>query len=275
MHDREKVASDFAVVAHKLSKSYVSGGITNRKKTRALDEVSFAIETGESVGLFGRNGSGKSTLTKLIAGAEEPTSGTVLVSSQPSLLGVSAALKPHLTGIQNAELGLLAQGFSPSEVSDLKHQVVDAAEIGSASLRPMNTYSSGMAARLKFAIATARPSKILLIDEALATGDASFQSKSESRMESILQSSGTIFLVSHVVSTVERLCNRALWLHDGHLIADGPVDEIGPRYRDWASYSSMDDEKSAAVIIREAKTTFAPLTIQLSVRNRGFQGLFT
>ena len=151
-----------------------------RKGTlQALQEMSLVTYSGESVGILGKNGSGKSTLLNIIAGNERPTSGTVLVSEAPTLLGVSAALQPHLTGIANVRLGLLAMGLHPTTVAELQDNVLNWAELSDAKNRPLRTYSSGMQARLKFAIATSVKRKILLVDEALSTGDATFAEKAQ------------------------------------------------------------------------------------------------
>ena len=173
---------------------------SNQKVDRyvhALKGVNFVAEQGESIGVLGRNGSGKSTLMRLIAGKEAPTDGQIFVSSAPTLLNVSAALQPRLSGLENIRLGLLAQGLSPKDIPPLSEDIQDFADIGDAVNRPMNTYSSGMGARLKFAISTSVKREVLLIDEALATGDAAFTKKAQDRMSGFFYDSGTIFIVSH------------------------------------------------------------------------------
>ena len=206
---------------------------SRQNSVEAVKGVSFAVTKGESIGILGKNGSGKSTLLRLIAGMETPTEGEVFVSAKPSLLGVSAALQPKLTGYQNIRLGLLATGNTPTRVDELTPTIADLTGLGEALNRPMHTYSSGMHARLVFAIATSREPEILMIDEALGTGDATFNEIASQRMESMLENSGTIFVVSHSAKTIRRNCKRCIWLHDGIIITDGLISDISPEYAKW------------------------------------------
>jgi teichoic acid transport system ATP-binding protein len=219
----------------------------------ALTGVSFVARAGEQVGLVGRNGSGKSTLLRVIAGLERPTAGQVLAQSQPVLIGTNAALVPDLSGMQNARIGCLAMGLTPEETDASVPDVVELAGIGRAIHLPMKTYSAGMAARLRFAIATAARPHILLIDEALATGDAAFRSRSEERMQRLRDGAGTVFLVSHDARTVETTCSRALWLHDGRVVLDGRAADVAKRYRRWAYWTAKDRPATAASIFEEAR----------------------
>lgn len=217
----------------------------------ALDNISFVAEKGESIGIIGINGSGKSTLLKLIAGSETPSSGRVLVSSQPTLLGVSAALQSQLSGYKNIEIGLLAMGLSKEQVRSMVQEVADWADIGEAIERPMKTYSSGMQARLKFAISTAVRQEILLVDEALSTGDAAFKERATERMNAFLESAGTVFLVAHSSQTISEHCNRAVWLHKGQLVMDGPVEVVNPKYDHWSRlFSQREYGKASGFIVR-------------------------
>lgn len=200
----------------------------------ALSDVSLTARSGEAIGVIGRNGSGKSTLLRLIAGLDVPTSGDVTTTSQPILLGVNAALQPELSGMANARLGLLAMGFSLEELTVAIPKVADQADLGRAIHRPMRTYSSGMGARLRFAIATATEPEILLIDEALATGDDASRERAERRMEEIRAGAGTVFLVTHSGKIVEETCTRAIWLNDGIVVHDGPAVPTARAYRWWA-----------------------------------------
>jgi teichoic acid transport system ATP-binding protein len=199
----------------------------------ALKGISVVAREGESIGVLGRNGSGKSTLLRAIAGLTVPTRGRVLADGTPVLLGVSAALMPNLSGSRNVILGGLAMGLPREEVEARYDEVVDLAAIGPAIHRPMRTYSSGMSARLSFAIATAARPHVLLVDEALNTGDAEFRSRSEERMNELRAQAGTVFLVSHSLATVEETCTRVLWIDAGILRADGPVDKVVGSYREY------------------------------------------
>lgn len=232
-------------------------------EVEALKPTSFVAFAGESIGVLGKNGSGKSTLLSLIAGNEELSSGSILVSSQPSLLSVSAALQPHLTGVENARLGLLAKGLSPEQVNELAVPACEWADIGDAIHRPLSTYSSGMGARLKFAIATAVKPEILLVDEALATGDSSFNTKAQKRMESFLDEASTVFIVTHNPGTINKLCDRALWLHDGELIADGAARQTTKWYNMWSQKASSGDRFAGPKLIRRMKRTYESKNIIL------------
>jgi teichoic acid transport system ATP-binding protein len=199
----------------------------------ALKGISVVAREGESIGVLGRNGSGKSTLLRAIAGLTVPTRGRVLADGTPVLLGVSAALMPNLSGSRNVILGGLAMGLSREEVEARYDEVVDLASIGAAIHRPMRTYSSGMSARLSFAIATAARPHVLLVDEALNTGDAEFRARSEERMNDLRAHAGTVFLVSHSLATVEETCTRVLWIDAGILRVDGAVDKVVGAYREY------------------------------------------
>lgn len=220
---------------------------------RALSGISFVTRAGESVGIIGRNGSGKSTLLRVIAGAETPSRGTVLADSQPVLLGVNAALIPELSGEQNVHLGLLAMGKTPAEATRLAPEVIALAGIEKSIYLPMRTYSSGMGSRLRFAIAAAAEPNILLIDEALATGDAAFKDRSEQRMKELRERAGTVFLVSHAAQTVEEMCTRAIWLHHGQMVRDGPAYEVAREYRWWAWNIAKGEHEKADSLLRDAR----------------------
>lgn len=199
----------------------------------AVRGISFVAHHGESIGILGTNGSGKSTLLRAVAGLLPPTSGRVFTSAEPELLGVNAALLPRLTGERNITIGGLALGLSNKEVRKNVPGVSDFAELGDFLYLPMSSYSSGMASRLRFAISTIRTPEILMIDEALATGDASFRKKSTARIEEIRAEAGTVFFVSHSLASVRAMCTRAIWIEKGELVADGDVDEVADAYHDF------------------------------------------
>ena len=199
----------------------------------AVRGVSFVAHHGESIGIVGTNGSGKSTLLRAIAGLLPPTKGRVFVSGEPALLGVNAALLPRLTGERNITIGGLALGLSSKQVRDATPEVAAYAELGDFLYLPMSAYSSGMASRLRFAISTMQTPDILMIDEALATGDASFRKKSTERIEQIRDQAGTVFFVSHSLASVRVMCTRVLWIDKGLLIADGDVDEVCDAYHEF------------------------------------------
>lgn len=203
---------------------------SGRSLVHALKGVSFDVAEGDAVGVIGSNGSGKSTLLAALAGLLSPTSGEILVAAEPKLLGVGATLLPSTSGYRNIRLGCLALGMSSDEVDASIDEIVEFTELGEAIQRPLRTYSSGMRARLHFAIATAVRPRILLIDEALAVGDRAFRAKSTERIEQLLSDAGTLLLVSHSLEEIRKQCTRALWIEQGVLKADGPVDDVVAQY---------------------------------------------
>ncbi|MFJ6217127.1 ABC transporter ATP-binding protein [Streptomyces sp. NPDC092296] len=203
------------------------------REVHAVRGVSFIAYKGESIGLIGSNGSGKSTLLKAVAGLLPAERGSVFTQGQPSLLGVNAALMNDLTGERNVILGGLAMGMSQEEVKARFNDIVEFSGInekGDFISLPMRTYSSGMAARLRFSIAAAKSHDVLMIDEALATGDAKFQRRSEARIRELRKEAGTVFLVSHNNKSIRDTCNRVIWLEKGELVMDGPTDEVIKAY---------------------------------------------
>lgn len=199
----------------------------------ALRGVSFTASEGESIGVVGHNGSGKSTLFRAMTGLIPPSEGRIFARERPVLLGVNAALVPELSGENNIRLGLLAMGFTPEEAAEHVDEIADFAELNDFIYHPMRTYSSGMAARLRFAIASAKAHSILLIDEALAVGDRRFRTKSEKRINELRESAGLVMIVSHSTGSLKETCERVLWVHKGELIADGPTDDVIDEYVAW------------------------------------------
>jgi len=211
----------------------ITGLLTPTPTTRveAVRGVSLVARKGESIGLIGSNGSGKSSLMRALAGLHPPSRGTISATDTPVLLGVNAALMPELPGTKNVILGALALGMTLDQARERYDEIVELAGIGDSIYRPMSTYSSGMSARLNFAIATAVRPNILLIDEALNTGDADFKERSSQRMDEVREHAGTVFIVSHSISTIRTMCSRVLWLERGVLRMDGAPDEVTEVYR--------------------------------------------
>ena len=203
----------------------------SKSLVRAVRGVSFDVYEGEAVGVVGSNGSGKSTLLSTIAGLLPSSRGEILVSEEPKLLGVGATLLPRATGYRNIRLGCLALGLSEEQVDEALPDIVEFTELGEALDRPLRTYSSGMRARLHFAIATSVDPQILLIDEALTVGDRKFRRKARERINALLGRAGTLMLVSHNVAEIRQQCTRGLWIERGKLRADGPANEVLREYR--------------------------------------------
>lgn len=208
------------------------------REIEAVRGISFVAHEGESIGLLGRNGSGKSTTLQALAGLLPPTSGAVFARSQPSLLGVNAALKPNASGRRNVVLGGLALGMTRDRIEAELPEIVRFTQLEDFIDLPMRTYSSGMRARLLFAIATAVQPDILMIDEALSVGDATFRKRSRKRMKQLRKRAGTVFLVSHSPSTILDNCTRALWIERGELRADGPAKDVVAEYEDAMNQES-------------------------------------
>lgn len=263
------------VVVQDVSKTYIiSSSSKSDDATRiragkgaivveALKNASLVAYPGESIGLIGLNGSGKSTLLNLISGGQAPTKGTILTRSKPTLMGVSPALQPALSGKHNIYLGCLALGMTPKEANEQVEFIKDWTELGDAINRPMNTYSSGMSARLSFAISTAVKPEILLIDEALSTGDAAFGTKAKNRMKELLGRAGSLFLVSHAIGQIEENCERTIWISKGKIIADGPTEVVSQKYHEWARLMGKDDMQPAFEYLQEVTELYVPPLVLL------------
>lgn len=207
--------------------------IMGRRQTiHAVKDVSFVVHRGESVGLVGTNGSGKSSLIRVLAGLQRPTAGEVWATSTPAMLAISGVLMPQLSGARNLRLGLLALGCSPAEVQELYPKAVAMAGLQESIHLPVKTYSSGMRARLKFAVATARTPEILLIDEALGTGDARFREQAEHRVQEIKEQAGAILVVNHHAAAIAASTKRCIWMDRGVLRADGATSDVLPLYEE-------------------------------------------
>jgi teichoic acid transport system ATP-binding protein len=191
------------------------------REVHAIRGISFVAYRGDAVGVIGRNGSGKSTLLAAIAGLLPAEEGMVYTDGHGALLGVNAALLEDLTGDKNVILGCLAIGMTRQEVRDIYPQVVEFSGIGDFINLPMKTYSTGMGSRLRFAIASAKSHDILLVDEALATGDAEFRKKSHNRIDELRSQASTVFLVAHNLAEIEENCNRVIWLEKGQIVRAG------------------------------------------------------
>ncbi|HET6627733.1 MAG TPA: ABC transporter ATP-binding protein [Nocardioidaceae bacterium] len=192
----------------------------------AVNDVSFSALQGESIGLMGLNGSGKSTLLKLINGVMKPDTGKVRTRGRiAGLIAAGAGFHPQLTGRDNVFLNAAILGMSERETKRKLEQIVDFADIGRFFDTPVGHYSSGMSARLGFAVAAFAESDIFLADEVLAVGDRPFKRKCMARMEEIKSEGRTLFYVSHSTGSVRKMCERALVLEKGVLAFDGPVEE--------------------------------------------------
>lgn len=194
---------------------------------KALDNVSFMLSSGSRVGLVGRNGSGKTTLLRVLAGILPPDVGQVAVEGRSTnLININLGTKDDASGHRNITLQGLAHGHSRDEIEAKRAEIVSFSELGAFLDLPVNTYSSGMRMRLSFAIATAFEPEVLLLDEWLSAGDEQFRRKAVERMKGFVASAGVLVLASHNPSLLRENCETALWLDDGHLRMNGPVDDV-------------------------------------------------
>ena len=201
----------------------------------ALDGVSFSVQPGEAVALIGRNGSGKSTMLKIIAGVMDPTKGSVTVNgSIAPLIELGAGFDLDLTGRENVFLNGALLGYSKDFIDDHFDGIVDFAELWDFMDMPLKNYSSGMVARIAFAIATITEPDILIVDETLSVGDFLFQQKCERRINELIESDNvTVLLVSHSIDLVERMCDRVAWIEKGDLKMLGPCAEVCKAYKGY------------------------------------------
>lgn len=199
-----------------------------RPPFKALDDVHFAVQAGEVLGIIGHNGAGKSTMLKILAGISEPTRGNVVVRGRVApLIEVGAGLIPDMTGRENIFLNAIILGMKRAEVKRRFDEIVDFAELEEFIDTPIKRFSSGMRVRLGFAIATSVSAEILIVDEVLAVGDLAFQRKCFDRMEELIKRDGrTVLLVSHNIRQVERLCSRVIELQHGKISLDGDPTEV-------------------------------------------------
>lgn len=207
-------------------------GVLKYTKFWALKDVSFSLKAGETLGIIGGNGAGKSTLLRMIAGITEPDTGTVWrrPDMTASLLALSVGFKPELSGRENVVIGGLLLGLRLKRIKALVDVIHDFSELGDFFERPVGTYSTGMRARLGFAVAIHADPDILLIDEVLGVGDESFKLKSHAAMKQKIKDKKTVVLVSHSMEAIQNLCDRVVWIHDGSSIICGRPDEVIDHY---------------------------------------------
>ena len=222
-NDRIKSIKEYlvAVLKHKLQ----------YQEFVALEDVDFTIKKGEVVGIVGNNGAGKSTLLKVISGILTPTRGSVSLSGNVvPMLELGSGFDYALTVREHIFLNGAILGYSESFLKEKYDEIVEFSELGEFINVPVRNYSSGMIMRLAFSIASMVSPDILIVDEILAVGDAAFQEKSYARMTEMMSHGTTVLLVSHNIEQIRRLCDRVIWLDHGHIMANGPTQEVCDRY---------------------------------------------
>ncbi|MBU3127141.1 ABC transporter ATP-binding protein [Clostridium tagluense] len=249
--------SDIAIKVQDLSKVYKlydksidrmkeSLSFTKKKYSReyyALNNVSFEIKKGETVGIIGTNGSGKSTLLKIITGVLTPSMGQLKVNGKISaLLELGAGFNPEYTGLENIYLNGTMMGYTREEMGKKVKPIMNFADIGEFINQPVKTYSSGMFARLAFAVAINVEPDILIVDEALSVGDTRFQIKCMDKMKQMMEGGTTVLFVSHDTNAIRRFCMKAIWINNGVMKEIGEVNRVVDKYLDFLKCGEIKDE---------------------------------
>ena len=252
------------------------------KEFHALDDVNFKIKKGEIVGIIGKNGSGKSTLLKIITGVLNASGGQVKVDGRISaLLELGAGFNPEYTGIENIYLNGTLNRITREEMSKRINDIAEFADIGDFINQPVKNYSSGMFVRLAFAVAVYSNPDILIVDEALAVGDAAFQAKCMARMNQIMKSGATVLFVTHDMNTVKRLCQRCIYLEHGKKIMEGPAEELADVYlkrirasmnKEHLKIESTEEKKGMEIVyVDEEKKEVAIVNEDFIERTKAFK----
>ena len=257
---------------HRLWQTLLGGRKTFYREFWALRDVSFDVRRGECVGIIGRNGAGKSTLLQIITGILKPTTGSYERHGRvAALLELGSGFNPEFTGRENVILNASILGLTPEETRARYRDIVEFADIGEFIDRPVKTYSSGMMVRLAFAVSVFVEPDLLIVDEALAVGDAAFQMKCMAHMQDLVKRGTTILLVSHSIQTVRTFCQRTIWLDKGRVRMSGDTPEVTARYMEWlfaapskpaaTAAAPADTQKSAAAPVNTSPETAASIAI--------------
>jgi ABC-type polysaccharide/polyol phosphate transport system ATPase subunit len=200
-------------------------------EVRALQDVSLVVEKGDRVGIIGHNGAGKSTLLRTLAGIYPPTQGRLVVDGRiSSLFEISLGFEAMASGWENIAYRSYLQGASPQMVKETRDSIAEFSELGDFLNMPIRYYSAGMMVRLAFSIATAIDPEILLVDEVLSVGDLAFQQKARKRMQEMMDKAQLIVMVSHDLSSVQSICNRAIWMDHGRIVKAGSAPDVVAAY---------------------------------------------
>ena len=236
MIDVKNVTMDFRIQNENINSikeyfvSLIKGKISYRE-FRALDDVSFHIDRGQVCGIIGRNGAGKSTLLKIISGVLAPTSGKVTVKGNIApMLELGAGFDQDLSARENIYLNGAILGYTKEFIDSKYEDIVNFSELHDFMDNPIRTYSSGMMMRLAFSIATLVEPEVLIVDEILSVGDASFAEKSNKRMQELMSGGTTVLMVSHVLEQIREMCDRVIWIEKGRIVMDGAPNDVCDAY---------------------------------------------
>ncbi len=220
-----------------IQKNLLRRDAEDAEEFEAVKGVSFQVEKGEILGIIGKNGSGKSTLLRAIAGVFCPNAGTVdLRGNTISLLSLGLGFKATLSGRKNIFISGMLLGFTEKQIKEKEQEIIEFAELGEFIDRPVKTYSSGMYSKLAFSITCNLETDIILVDEVLSVGDEGFQRKSLAKMESLIQDKDrTVIIVSHSIETLEKLCDRVMWMHEGEIMEIGEPGQVLKQYQEYMS----------------------------------------
>ncbi len=228
----DHVSIDYRDISHmSLSKSLRKGGVKLSNVVRAVNDVSFEVKKGEILGIVGRNGSGKTTLLRSVAGIFQPDEGRIDThDNRVSLMAIGIGFNGNNTGRENILKSGMLLGCDIDYVKDHMDEIIEFSELGDFIDRPVRTYSSGMYSKLSFSVTAILDTDIMLVDEVLSVGDEHFRKKSFAKMEELMRSDRTVLIVSHATNTLEKFCDRVLWINDGQFMQIGATSEVLKAY---------------------------------------------
>ena len=228
----DHVSIDYRDISHmSLAKSLRRDGIKMSSVVRAVNDVSFEVKKGEILGIVGRNGSGKTTLLRSVAGIFQPDEGTIDThGNRVSLMAIGIGFNGNNTGRENILKSGMLLGCKLDYVKEHMDEIIEFSELGEFIDRPVRTYSSGMYSKLSFAVTAILDTDIMLVDEVLSVGDERFRKKSFKKMEELMLSNRTVLIVSHATNTLEKFCDRVLWINDGQFMMIGDTKKVLAAY---------------------------------------------
>lgn len=228
----DHVSIDYRDISHmSLAKSLRKGGVKLSSVVRAVNDVSFEVKKGEILGIVGRNGSGKTTLLRSVAGIFQPDEGRIDThGNRVSLMAIGIGFNGNNTGRENILKSGMLLGCDIDYVKAHIDKIIEFSELGDFIDRPVRTYSSGMYSKLSFSVTAILDTDIMLVDEVLSVGDEHFRKKSFAKMEELMKSDRTVLIVSHATNTLEKFCDRVLWINDGQFMQIGPTSQVLEAY---------------------------------------------